>query len=255
MGAPNALVRGDTPDSGREPERSRTEEGAVTVSQIGHHRYMSSLPESIGQLARGLSRLFRLPSAAILLLATAAAGLALLLAVVNLTTADPASAGHWVVLGLAVLLALPVALFAFRRRRWLRAVETSAPAVVSTELVAPDELADRVSEQMGAAPGGEDVQSVLEAITEGRVPPGTGTGARARLTRWLGSGRLGVLGYALTRTEQAQRALLVAAGGPVAAPYLKPDLRVTMLALLGTLVAIPLAGLLAIILALVLLTG
>ena len=227
----------------------------MTARLFRHDRYMSSLPESIGQLARGLSRLFRLPSAAILLLATAAAGLALLLAVVNLTTADPATAGHWVVLGLAVLLALPVVLFAIRRRRWLRAVETSAPAVLSTDLVAPDELADRVSEQMGTAPGGQDVHVVLEAITEGRVPPGTGTGARARMTRWLGSGRLGVLGYALTRTEQAQRALLVAAGGPVAAPYLKPDLRVTVLALLGTLVAVPLAGLLAIILALVLLTG
>ena len=70
---------------------------------------MSSLPESIGQLARALSLLFRLPSAAVLVLATASAGLALLLAVVNLTTADPATAGPWVVLGLAVLLALPVA--------------------------------------------------------------------------------------------------------------------------------------------------
>src|SRR5699024_2318756 len=141
---PNALLRGDTPDSGRERERSRSEERAVTARLFRHDRYMSSLPESIGQLARGLSRLFRLPSAAILLLATAAAGLAVLLAVVNLTSADPAGAGHWVVLGLAVLLALPVALVAFRRRRWLAAVEGSAPAVVSTELVAPDELADRV---------------------------------------------------------------------------------------------------------------
>src|SRR5699024_11432949 len=122
-----------------------------------HHRYMSSLPESIGQLARGLSRLFRLPSAAILLLATATAGLALLLAAVNLTTADPASAGHWVVLGLAVLLALPVALFAFRRRRWLRAVGTPAPPGASPERVAPDGLADRLSERVGAPPGGRGV--------------------------------------------------------------------------------------------------
>ncbi|HIZ37840.1 MAG TPA: hypothetical protein H9815_18845 [Candidatus Ruania gallistercoris] len=216
---------------------------------------MSSLPESIGQLARALSLLFRLPSAAVLVLATASAGLALLLAVVNLTTADPATAGHWVVLGLAVLLALPVALFAIRRRRWLRSVETSTSAVVSTELVGPDELADRVSDQMGSTPGDQDARLVLEAITEGRMPAGMGTGPRARMTRWLGSGRLGVLGHALTRLEQAQRALLVAAGGPMSAPYLKDDLRVSALALFGTLIAIPLAGLLAIILALVLLTG
>lgn len=228
---------------------------ARVTMKIRHHRYMSSLPESIGQLARVLSLLFRLPSAAVLLLATAAAGLAVILAAVNLTTAAPATAGHWVVLALAVLLALPVALFAIRRRRWLRAVETSTPAVVSTELVAPDELADRVSDQMGSAPGSEDTRIVLEAITEGRMPSGMGTGPRARMTRWLGSGRLGILGHALTRLEQAQRALLVAAGGPVSAPYLRDDLRLSALALLGTLVAIPLAGLLAIILALVLLSN
>ncbi|WP_147916912.1 hypothetical protein [Ruania zhangjianzhongii] len=216
---------------------------------------MSSLPESIGQLARVLSVLFRLPSAAVLVLATAAAGLALILAVVNLTTAEVVTAGHWVVLALAALFALPVALFAIRRRRWLHKVETSTPAVVSTEMVGPDELADRVSDQMGSTPGGEDARIVLDAITEGRMPAGMGTGPRARMTRWLGSGRLGVLGHALTRLEQAQRGLLVAAGGPVSAPYLKDDLRLSALALLGTLVAIPLAGLLAIILALVLLAG
>src|SRR5699024_2022734 len=58
-------------------EASRSEERAVTARLFRHDRYMSSLPESIGQLARGLSHLFRLPSAAILLLATAAAGVAL----------------------------------------------------------------------------------------------------------------------------------------------------------------------------------
>lgn len=216
---------------------------------------MSSLPESIGTLARVLSGLFRLPSAAVLVLATAAAGLALILAVVNLTTAEVVTTGHWVVLGLAVLLALPVAVFAIRRRRWFRSVETSTSAVVSTELVGPDELAGRVSDQMGDAPGGEDARVLLAAISEGRMPAGTGAGPRARMTRWLGSGRLGLLGHVLTRLEQAQRGLLVAAGGPVSAPYLKDDLRWSALALLGTLVAIPLAGLLALILALVLLAG
>src|SRR5699024_114901 len=196
---PNALLRGDTPDSGRERERSRSEERAVTARLFRHDRSMSSLPESIGQLARALSHLFRLPSAAILLLATAAAGVALLLAVVNRTAAAPASAGHRVVLGLPVLPAPPAALVAVRRPRWVRAVEGSPPAAVTTDLVAPDELAGRVSAQMGPAPGGQDVHVVLEAITEGRVPPGAGSGPRARMTRWLGSGRLGVLGYALTR--------------------------------------------------------
>ena len=42
------------------------------------------------------------------------------------------------------------------------------------------------------------------------------------------------------RVEAAQRALLRAAGGPVKAPYLRDDLRVTLVAFLGTVAAIPL---------------
>lgn len=43
------------------------------------------------------------------------------------------------------------------------------------------------------------------------------------------------------RVEATQRALVAAAGGTVNAPYLKDDLRVTLVAFLGTLVALPLA--------------
>src|SRR5699024_10841407 len=64
-------------------EASRSEEQVVTATLVRHDRYMSSLPEWIGQHARRLSHLFRLPSAAILLLATGAAGVALLLDVFN----------------------------------------------------------------------------------------------------------------------------------------------------------------------------
>ncbi|WP_418605206.1 hypothetical protein [Georgenia sp. SUBG003] len=45
----------------------------------------------------------------------------------------------------------------------------------------------------------------------------------------------------LPRVEAAQRAALVAAGGRVRAPYLADDLRVTIVALLGTLAAVPLS--------------
>jgi len=215
---------------------------------------MSALPESIGQLARVLSQLFRLPTAALLVLAGTVSSLALLFAVINLATADPAGTGHWVVLVLAILLVLPVATFAVLRWRWFHRLG-SGPTVISTEVVSPSDLADRVSSQMGDVPGGEDAQVLMDALAEGRMPAGMGTGKKPRLTRWLGSGRLGILGYALTRVEQLQRALLVAAGGPMAAPYLKDDLRWSTLAFVGTLIAVPLASLLAIILALVLLTA
>jgi hypothetical protein len=58
----------------------------------------------------------------------------------------------------------------------------------------------------------------------------------------------------LPRVEAAQRAALAAAGGPVRAPYLKDDLRVTLVALLGTLAAVPLSAIGAVITAVVLLT-
>lgn len=215
---------------------------------------MSSLPDSIGQLARALSQLFRLPTAALLVLAGVANAFAVLFAVLNLTTADPAGAGDWVVLGLVILVALPVATFALLRWRWFHRLG-SPPAVVSTEVVSPSDLADRVSDQMGDVPDAEDAQILMDALAEGRMPAGFGTTGRSRLTRWLGSGRLGIVGYALTRVEQVQRALLVAAGGPTGAPYLKDDLRLSTLAFLGTLVAVPVGSLLAIILALVLLTA
>ena len=54
--------------------------------------------------------------------------------------------------------------------------------------------------------------------------------------RWVGS--LRTARY-FPRVEAAQRALVLAAGGTVNAPYLKDDLRVTLVALLGTFVAIP----------------
>lgn len=216
---------------------------------------MTSLPDAIGQLARALSLLFRLPTAAVLVLAGAVSSLAVLFAVINIVIADATSPGQWVVLAVAILLGLPVLIFAVLRWRWFHRLQAAAPTPVSTEVVSPSDLADQVSSQMGDVPGGEDAQVLMDALAEGRMPAGMGNSRGSRLTRWLGSGRLGILGYALTRIEQVQRALLVAAGGPVAAPYLKDDLRLSTMAFLGSLVAVPLAGLLAIILALVLLTA
>src|SRR5690606_6163665 len=68
-------------------------------------------------------------------------------------------------------------------------------------------------------------------------------GPRATAARWF------------PRVEAAQRALLRAAGGPVNAPYLRDDLRVTLLAFLGTVAAIPLGVLGAFVCAFALLLG
>src|SRR5699024_5235399 len=102
---------------------------------------MSAWPEPMGQLARVLVELLRLLTTAMLDLAGRLDSLALLFAVINLATADPAGAGHWVVLVLAILLALPVATFAVLRWRWFHRLE-SGPTVISTEVVSPSDLAD-----------------------------------------------------------------------------------------------------------------
>lgn len=69
------------------------------------------------------------------------------------------------------------------------------------------------------SPVEEELGTLSEAMDENRV----------RSARWF------------PRVEATQRALLRAAGGPVNAPYLRDDLRVTLVAFLGTVAAIPLA--------------
>lgn len=232
---------------------------------------MSSLSDSLGALARGGGRLLRVPSAIVL----GVAGLTILLLAVLVTVlvtqpGGPGPVGAVLLVVFVAALAVPVVTLAIRRQRWLAATAevgtthrvipgsaradvpgaTSGP--VGMELLGPEELADRVEDQMRGRPGEDDVRAVFDAVTEAQVP-GSTRGAGARLTRMLGVGRLSILGRAFGRVDQAQRALMTAAGGPVAAPYLKDDLRVTLAAALGTLVAIPLGGLAAIIIAIVLL--
>ncbi|HLS15873.1 MAG TPA: hypothetical protein VK095_15300, partial [Beutenbergiaceae bacterium] len=117
----------------------------------------------------------------------------------------------------------------------------------------PADLTERIEQDMHGREGADDVQAVFDAMNEGRAP-GSEQGAGGRMTRALSRGRLGPIGRALSKLERAQRALLTAAGGPVAAPYLRDDLRVSVAAMAGTLLVLPLAALAAIILALVLLT-
>ncbi|MBZ2195212.1 hypothetical protein [Occultella gossypii] len=219
---------------------------------------MGSLGDSMGNLAAFTARLLGGPSRFLIIAATAVLTLALILDVVLLTSpGGPGVAGSVALLALPALLAVPVVVLAVRRRRWLRAVASLGEhRVVSiepgTRLSTGDALVEQVEEDMHGRAGEDDVNAVFDAFTEAAVT-GSAKGAGARLTRILGVGRLGVIGRALARVDQAQRALLAAAGGPVAAPYLKDDLRVTLAAALGVFVAIPIGSLMAIILALVLL--
>lgn len=227
---------------------------------------MNSLPQNLGKLARVVGLVLAGPTKALLVLATGlVAVVAVLAAVLVLRPNAPGPVGTAFAIAAPVLLAVPVLVLASRRRRWLAATAdldtehhtitgTNAHAEQATgQELTPADLTERIEQDMHGKEGADDVQAVFDAMNEGRAP-GSEQGAGARMTRALSRGRLGPIGRALAKLERAQRALLTAAGGPVAAPYLREDLRVSVAAMAGTLLVLPLAALAAIILALVLLT-
>lgn len=223
---------------------------------------MSGLSDTLAALARGGGQLLRVPTALLL----GWAGLVLLVLALEVwallaPAGGPGPVGSALLVALVALLAVPVVVLAVRRRRWLRltrqasAEAASATVVVggSTDLVTIDALGDRVEDEISGMDGEEDVRAVMDAFTEIQQPEASSRGAGARMTRALGVGRLAVVGRVFGRMERAQRALLAAAGGPVRAPYLVDDLRVTVAALLGTVATALVGGLAALVLAAVLL--
>lgn len=173
--------------------------------------------ELLNRVIPALVRVARGPGA--LLLATATSAVAMF-AVLGLLLGR---AGHgwsaWVPFSLALLLALPVLTLAVRRarlQRRTRDLDLDSAVVGGTEVVvlAPGHPRG----PRGAEPSDREQEILDEARAE----------AAARRARFMPG------------LEAAQRAARVAAGGTVHAPYLADDLRVTLVALIGTLAAIPL---------------
>ena len=181
---------------------------------------MSETSDAVNRIAANVVRLARTPGR--LLLVGAGVPLAAFLLLAFLVGLGAERWTAWGPFALAVLLAVPLVVLAVRRARLQRATAdlpqdpvTSAGGVV----VITDQPAD------------ED--ALREAATEAQI----------HTARWF------------PRVEAAQRALLRAAGGPVNAPYLRDDLRVTLVAFLGTVAAIPLGVLGAFVSAFSLLLG
>lgn len=184
----------------------------------------------MNRIASNLVRLTRRPG--LLLLGAAAVPISLFVLLGLLVGLQATTGAGWTLFVLALLLATPVALLAIRRERLRRATDglPEPGAVVAGGVV------DRP-----AAPGADPFAGALgqergtwdEAMAESQL----------RTARWLPG------------VEATQRALVRAAGGVVNAPYLRDDLRVTLLAFLGTVLAIPLAILGAFLAAFVLLLG
>ena len=190
---------------------------------------MTAAGDVLNQVIPALVRLARRPGAALLWLATASVGSFVLLAVVHGLTGS--AWPDWIPLALAVLLAVPVVVLAVRRHRLQVQVA---------------DLAARPTITGGAAgtvarrgDGTEDTRLRDE---------------REALSAAMAENALRTARF-LPRVEAAQRAARFAAGGTVQAPYLKDDIRVTLVALLATLVVVPLGSLGAVITAVLLLSG
>ena len=166
---------------------------------------MSATNDAVNQIAANVVRLARAPGRVLLVAASIPVGAFLLLALLIGLGEDRWTG--WVPFVLAVVLAVPVVILAVRRARLQRATESlpDGPVAVPGGVVVVTD-----------APGRDD--ALTEAVRGGQVRAARG----------------------FPRVEAAQRALLRAAGGPVQAPYLRDDLRVTLLAFLGTAAAIPL---------------
>lgn len=118
----------------------------------------------------------------------------------------------WLLFALAVVLTVSVGVFAWRRHRLSKALdEVQEQVYVSSGTVSAS--ADAAEHGTPADPFIENVYVETE-LSEARFFP---------------------------RVEAAQRAMVRSAGGTVNAPYLKDDLRITMVSFIGTLAAVPLA--------------
>lgn len=183
---------------------------------------MTAAGDLLNQIVPALVRLTHWPGGALLGAAGLAVGSFAALGLVH-----GLGGGAWAPFVLACLLAVPVLVLAWRRRRLERQVadvEQGHRTVGGAEII-------RAEAQ--PQPWEEDLRALDAALDEASI----------RTARFL------------PRVEAAQRAALRAAGGPVHAPYLRDDLRVTLVALVGTLAAVPLAVLGAVVTAILVLAG
>ncbi len=186
---------------------------------------MTSPGDVINEAVPALVRLTDRPGAA--LLRVAGLGVAAFAALGLIFAQTGPRPGALLPLVLAAVLALPVGLLALRRWR-LQAftADLSRHPTVTPEAGAVDTYA-------AGSPAASRQDPLGDAIVEGRI----------RTARFM------------PRVEAAQRAAIAAAGGTVNAPYLRDDFRVTLIALLGTLAAVPLSTLGSIVTAIVLLSS
>lgn len=195
---------------------AQSEQGFLRSPVRANLGHMTAAGDVLNQVVPTLVRVARRPGAVLLRVAAWAISVFAFLGLVHGVTGT--GWASWVSLVLAGFLAVPVLVLAVRRERLQS--QTAGLQPHPTIGANPGALVFYDAEPPRDPQWGEG-DSLSAAMAENAV----------RMARFL------------PRVEAAQRAGLLAAGGPVNAPYLRDDLRVTVAALLGTLAAIPLATL------------
>lgn len=137
------------------------------------------------------------------------------------------SEGTWLPLIVALVLAVPITVFAWRRHR----LETRVDAT-------QQRLVPRAPTSAPVAPGASDI--VVRTVSDTAEEQRKRIIAQERAQKAMAESAKRRDTY-LPRIESAQRAAIAMAGGVENAPYLKDDVRVTLISLIATVIAIPLS--------------
>lgn len=172
----------------------------------------------------------------------------------------------WLPLVVGLAFAVPILAFAVRRRRLENAVEearrmqtvdstsTAAPAPAdgpvstSTDLIVIDEDGNFVVDDAATSPKAGSAGSAggSSSATGKPTPPLIDEETKQRMADAKFESK-NLRNTYMPRVEAAQRAAIAAAGGVVKAPYLKDDLRPTILSAMFSVLSVPVLSLFAII--------
>lgn len=208
---------------------------------------MSPFAGSLSILLPVVERLTRGPGKILILAATTCDVVLLILGFLAGRTEGGAA---WIPFSVGVLLALFTATFAILRHRLEKGVEATAERLAKPEGTGYRPQSDVTT----TAPSSSQELTILSA-NDNPLPEGMEDEIkRARnLQRQADAQRESAQrkDTFFPRIEAAQRAAIAAAGGTQNAPYLKDDLRITMVSAIGTAVLIPIASFMVLVAAII----
>lgn len=208
---------------------------------------MSPIAGSLSVLLPVVERVTRAPGKILVLAATTCDVVLLILGFVAGRSAGGAA---WIPFSVGVLLALFTTTFAVLRHRLEKGVEATAQRIATSETTIYHAQSGKATNTPSSSR-----ELSIPSNHENPLPEGMEEEIkRARnLQRQADARRESALRKEtfLPRIEAAQRAAIAAAGGTHNAPYLKDDVRITLISALGTAALIPIATFMVLIAAII----